>query len=181
MSALLRLLLFLLLAIALPAALLAATPAAAEAALRADGAPGLIAAVNAERARHGLAALAPEPRLACAAVVHSEAMAAERFVEHEGGRDGGLAQRLARAGYSYTLAEENVAAGMAAPEEAVAEWMASPGHRRNLLDPAVVEAGAGHAFAPQDGQGFGHYWTLILAAPLRANAAPEPGASCERE
>lgn len=159
-------------------ALLGAGSGSARAA--ADEGALLLDAVNALRASRGLSALLPDPRLACAARVHAQAMAREGFFDHDGGSDGGLMERLARAGYGYALAAENLAAGLPAPDEVVAEWLASPGHRDNLLEPAARQAGVGHATA--SGATFTDYWTLILAQPLAGAEAPVPAEGfCTRD
>jgi uncharacterized protein YkwD len=52
---------------------------------------------------------------------------------------------LAEAGYRYSDAGENLAAGQRTDEEVVRAWMESQGHRANLLNRAFVETGIGIA------------------------------------
>ena len=63
---------------------------------------------------------------------------------------------------------ENLAAGMARAEAVVKAWMASPGHRRNLLLPDIVEVGAGYVLRENDGgqHRYRHYWTMTFGARL---------------
>lgn len=42
-----------------------------------------------------------------------------------------------------TTAAENLSRATAAPPEVLSAWMGSPGHRSNLLDPALTELGVG--------------------------------------
>jgi uncharacterized protein YkwD len=148
-------------AILLLAALLAIAPAAAGA--KGDPESALLAEVNAARAARGLRALAPQRVLARVARAHSAAMAKGGFFDHLAPDGTDAAARVAAAGYAFAVVGENIAAGMADPKSAVTSWLASPGHRRNLLDPRAMEAGAGYAPAP-DGR-YRHYWTILVAAP----------------
>ena len=59
-------------------------------------------------------------------------------------------------------------AGYSTPEEVVAGWMASAGHRENLLDPGLQEIGVGYYFLPNDtgNVNFNHYWTQAFGSQL---------------
>ena len=61
---------------------------------------------------------------------------------------------------SYRRVAENIAAGLATPEETVDQWMNSPGHRANILDPELRELGVGYCYA--DGSAYGHYWVQLF-------------------
>lgn len=100
--------------------------------------------------------------LRCAARVHSLDMASRGFFDHVNpeGEDPGI--RIARAGYSYFTAGENIAAGQPSPEEAVAGWLDSPGHCVNILSPDFAEIGVGYVLAP--GSVYPHYWTQTFGA-----------------
>ena len=50
--------------------------------------------------------------------------------------------------YPWQVAAENIATGYLTPRAAVAAWMASPDHCRNLLDPSVRDVGTGERPAP---------------------------------
>ncbi|MBC7804408.1 MAG: CAP domain-containing protein [Candidatus Parcubacteria bacterium] len=96
-------------------------------------------------------------KLAEAARQHSEDMARHDYFNHRG-RDGdGPAERVARAGYRYRIVAENIAAGQVRPEDAVAEWIKSPGHCANLMHPLVTEMGS--AYAVDRASAMGVYWT----------------------
>ena len=101
--------------------------------------------------------------LAQTALAHSEDMAQHDYFEHRG-RDGSdAAQRAARRGYRWKSIGENIAAGQGDPAQAVAGWIASPGHCANLMDPAYTEMGAGYAVAPASRGKI--YWTQVFGAP----------------
>ncbi len=126
----------------------------------------LIHHVNKVRLAHGLKPLAPEARLSAAAQIHSRVMAAHDCFAHRCPQDGAMTDRLARAGYRYRVAAENIAAGLADPAAVVAGWMNSPGHRKNILMAEAREVGAGYHLLEQDGgkHRYRHYWTMTFGA-----------------
>lgn len=69
-------------------------------------------------------------------------------------------------GYSYSTVAENIAAGSRTPSQVFQQWMNSPGHRANMLNPDVSEVGVGFVLnAPRTS--YSHYWVLVLAKPNR--------------
>jgi uncharacterized protein YkwD len=56
-----------------------------------------------------------------------------------------LVDRARRVGYVYGRIAENVALGYPSAEAVVEGWMASKGHRENILDDGVMETGIGIA------------------------------------
>ena len=97
--------------------------------------------VNRERAAHGESALAPNGALERAAQSHTESMAFGNYFEHVGPGGDTPVSRLRAAGYltgsgGFEVGE-NIAWGtlwLGTPRAIVAAWMASPGHRANILD-----------------------------------------------
>jgi uncharacterized protein YkwD len=57
---------------------------------------------------------------------------------------------------------ENVAQGQDSPQEVVAGWMASPGHRLKIMDPLYTHMGVGFYYDPSADQ-FGTYWGQLFA------------------
>jgi uncharacterized protein YkwD len=110
--------------------------------------------INRERALRGERPLRPNARLRRAAQAHTDSMAFGDYFEHVGGGGPGGGTPLARmrgAGYisssrvGYEVGE-NIAwgtRGLATPRAIVAAWMASPGHRANILDRHYRETGIG--------------------------------------
>lgn len=96
--------------------------------------------INAERAKVGLGALRYSGQLDAAAEGHDLMQAATGTMAHEGLGDADPGSRIRAQGFSSAWGE-NVATGQTSPEQVVAEWMASPGHRRNILDPAFTQLG----------------------------------------
>lgn len=129
---------------------------------------------NQERAAAGLPPLASDPALMTAAQGHSQDMADHDFVSHTGSDGSTHYQRIARAGYSPLYASaENIAAGYASPASVVAAWMASPGHRANILSPLYTHIGVGYVYEADDTFGpYYHYWTQNMAAHQPPTATP---------
>ncbi|MCF2525910.1 CAP domain-containing protein [Yinghuangia soli] len=121
----------------------------------------VIALTNAERARHGMGALAYEPRLTQAAQVHSDDMAARDYFDHTGLDGRQPADRVTASGYVYSRCAENIAAGQPTPAEVVTGWMNSPGHRANILTPELTQIGIGIAY----GGSYRIYWTQVFGTP----------------
>jgi uncharacterized protein YkwD len=107
--------------------------------------------INRERTARGERPLHANRRLQRAAQAHSRSMAFDDYFEHVGPGDVTPLARLRAAGYissSHVGFEvgENIAWGtlsLASPRAIVAAWMASPGHRANILDPRYRETGIG--------------------------------------
>ena len=113
--------------------------------------------VNANRARNGLRALQADGDLRQAARRHSRNMVRRGFFSHVTPRGANLGDRLRRSGYLRANhaghAGEALAWGSgtsATPAAIVAEWIASPSHRRIMLGRDFREVGVGVAAgAPQ--------------------------------
>lgn len=124
---------------------------------------------NAERARQGVEPLGSERRLERVAGDHSSEMAALDYFSHESPTPGHRTpfDRLRRAGVAYTHAGENIAyyqgySSRNLAPRVVADWMNSPGHRANILDPHYECIGVGVAT-----EGDRIYVTQVFAALRR--------------
>jgi stress response protein SCP2 len=124
-------------------------------------ADAVVAATNLERRRHGLATLAVDARLGAAAQLHSVDMVRRGFFSHQNPDGEQVSDRAAAVGYPYRKVAENIAAGQRDAAEVVAGWMASPGHRRNILDGELTQIGVGHAL----GGSYGVTWTQVFGTP----------------
>ena len=105
------------------------------------------------------AALAMNSKLRTAARGHSQDMAANNYFSHTSLDGRTFDQRIRNAGYTGSgPLGENIAAGQTSPSSVVSGWMGSPGHCRNIMDPAFRAIGVGYAY---DGSAtYRHYWTL---------------------
>lgn len=127
--------------------------------------------VNVERTSRGLHPLALEGRLNTAARAHSEHQAQVGTIFHVSPDGTTPGQRITAAGYAFSAWAENVAAGHSSPEAVVAAWMRSPGHCKNLLNPAYVHLGIGYVNTTS---GYRHWWTQKFARP---STTPAPAGS----
>ena len=106
----------------------------------------IVRAINRQRARHGLAAVKSNRRLARAADLHSSDMLDGDYFAHES-RDGSPFHVRVRRYVSYRALGENLAmvgrCGKRSARRIVRMWMESPGHRAILLDSAYRRVGIG--------------------------------------
>jgi uncharacterized protein YkwD len=100
----------------------------------------LFDSANRERAARGLAPLKWSASLAGAARQHALRMAAQNTLSHQLPGEPGMAERASQAGARFSSLAENVAEGPS-PESIHKEWMNSPPHRANLLDPQLDSLG----------------------------------------
>jgi hypothetical protein len=108
---------------------------------------------NAARAAAGSPPLAPAAALALAARHHALDMATQGYLGHEAPAEPVRtpALRVAAAGGLVAAVGENLYEGPGRGDVAAAAvegWLASPGHRRNLLDPGFTHVGFGSAIRP---------------------------------
>jgi hypothetical protein len=97
---------------------------------------------NRDREAHGLDKLQWNESLAAAAQAHSQRMAEESELSHQYAGEGNVGQRAARAGAHFRAIAENIATGFS-DEQVEQEWMHSPPHRANILDPKLNAIGVG--------------------------------------
>ncbi len=119
--------------------------------------------VNGERQRAGLRPLTEDAPLGRVAMDYSETMARRGFYGHKDPEGRDVSDRLRAIGYPALISAENIARGQPSPADVVAGWMASPGHRANILSPELRLIGAGYAFT--DTPPYQHYWTHVFATP----------------
>ncbi|MFG3660497.1 CAP domain-containing protein [Streptomyces sp. NPDC047706] len=112
----------------------------------------VVTLVNSERSKAGCSAVKLNAKLTKAAQDHSADMAAHRNMSHTGSDGSDPGQRITTAGYNWRTYGENVAYGYSSPEQVMAGWMSSPGHKKNILNCAFKEIGVGLAQP-------GNYWT----------------------
>lgn len=129
----------------------------------------LLALANAERAKLKLPPLKLHSQLTDAAHWMAQDMADHDYFDHTDRKGRSIDPRLPDFGYqNYETLSENIAAGYPTPDKVVEDWMRSPGHRENLLDPNVREAGVGYAINTDSK--FKHYWVLDFGS--RFDACP---------
>jgi uncharacterized protein YkwD len=105
--------------------------------------------------------LTMNPSLRCASRNHSKDMAVNNFFSHTNLQGQSPFQRMQLAGYSYSAAGENIAAGNSTAAATMQQWMNSDGHCANIMNPNFTELGVGY----YPGGGYGHYWTQKFGRP----------------
>ncbi len=108
-------------------------------------------------------ALTLDSRLRCAARKHSKDMGTNNFFSHTGSNGSTPWQRITSAGYTYTRAAENIAAGHATAASVVNGWMASTGHCTNIMNPLLKQLGVGYFYGSTST--YKHYWTQDFGTP----------------
>jgi uncharacterized protein YkwD len=102
----------------------------------------LYEAVNQERKAYRLGALKWDEGLAIAARGHAREMAKRQLVEHNFPGEPSLPSRATKAGARFISISENVVQAATA-KVAHSEFMHSPNHKGNVLDPDVDSIGIG--------------------------------------
>jgi len=111
----------------------------------------LFRVLNADRAARGQAALRLSPRLSGLARDHSSEMARREVLAHESADGKSFSGRLVDAAVLFASNGENVArSGTYAAKLIHESFMASPGHRENILNPLFDEVGIGIAAGPEN-------------------------------
>lgn len=111
---------------------------------------------NVERSRVGAPALSLNPQLMAAAQAHTDLMVKYNQMSHQLPGEPSLGNRISQTGYRWLAVSENIAQGQHTPEQVVASWMNSPGHRVNLLDSKYQQLGVGFA---------NNFWTQVFGKP----------------
>jgi uncharacterized protein YkwD len=130
----------------------------------------LVGVINAVRRSHGLRALVVSQRLTAAANAHARVLAATGRFAHEWSDGRPFQTWILRyypvAAYARWSAGENLvwSAQPLAAGAALDEWLASPPHRRNLLDPAWRQVGVGVAGVPHASGVYGGFDVDVGAA-----------------
>ena len=116
---------------------------------------------NAERAQAGCAPLNISPQLTRAAQGHSEDMALNDYFSHTSLDGRTFVERIEATGYPYWPGGENIAAGYRTPEDVMAGWMSSDGHKANILNCGYEDIGVGYYYLADDTGNVNYhtYWT----------------------
>ncbi|MCI0688112.1 MAG: CAP domain-containing protein [Sporichthyaceae bacterium] len=118
----------------------------------------VIKLTNAERKKEGCtSSLRTDSRLRTAARKHSADMARRDYFSHESPDGTSPWDRAEAAGYTNPSAE-NIAHGYPTAKSVVAAWMASSGHRKNILNCDSKAVGVG-VYLGGDG---GPFWTQMF-------------------
>lgn len=102
-------------------------------------------------------------KLAHAALAHSRDMALHNYFSHKAQDGSQVDVRARRTGYRWSMIGENIAAGQGSAEEAMAGWLASPGHCSIIMNSGFTEMGAAYAVNGSSDKSI--YWTQVFGTP----------------
>ena len=159
--------------ISTPSPLRAARSAVSSAPSSALTRSGIIANTNIQRSKNGgLPALSENAALDNIAKSRLRDMFQKQYFAHVA-PDGGSAETLAKtAGYDYLSLGENLALGTFAGDKGVVDaWMASPGHRANILNSHYTEIGVAAGEGTFEGE---NAWIAVQVFGKPASACPSP-------
>jgi len=126
-----------------------------------------IARTNLYRQQNGCPALHENAKLDQAAFGHSQDMAINHYFDHNSPSGVTPWDRIHAAGYTFSEAAENIAAGYATPEATIDaffnEQPPNDGHRRNILNCSLQDVGIGYYYLASSP--YQSYWTQDFATP----------------
>jgi uncharacterized protein YkwD len=134
----------------------------------------VVAETNFQRQENGLPALTENTKLEKAAAIKANDMFENQYFEHvspSGTDPGKLVQNY---GYNYIIAGENLILGnFSGEKEVIDDWMASPGHRANILNNRYTEIGVAVVKGTYKGQ---EVWIGVqeFGLPLSSCEEPDP-------
>ena len=138
----------------------------------------LIDLANSDRQKNNLGGLAPNSLLEQAALLKAQDMAAKGYFAHTSPDGAKPWAWLDKVGYSYLTAGENLAINFSDSADIENAWMASPGHRANILNNNFTEIGIAAAEGTYKGkeatfvvQFFGRPEVAAAAGRVEAEAA----------
>lgn len=127
--------------------------------------------VNQARQAAGVDPVTLNQTLAGEAAEYACEMVHYKFFGHVNAADGAtLTDRATAAGYDYWIIGENLAAGQQSPARVMADWLDSPCHRENIMNPAFTELGVGVRIGGE----YGFYWVQEFGRPFSVEAYDGP-------
>jgi uncharacterized protein YkwD len=94
-------------------------------------------------------------------------MACNDYFSHTGSDGSNVGDRVLAEGYRWSWVGENIFAtstsSSAAAQQAFDAWMASSGHRANILSSDFTEIGIGYVYSADSA--YGSYFTAVFARP----------------
>jgi uncharacterized YkwD family protein/spore coat assembly protein SafA len=122
----------------------------------------VIRLVNVQRANSGLQQLKTNWELSRVARYKSADMANKGYFSHNSPTYGTPFRMMESFGLRFSAAGENIAYGQSTPAVVMRDWMNSPGHRSNILNPTYTQIGVGLA---KNSKGV-CYWTQMFIKPM---------------
>ncbi|HEY1037180.1 MAG TPA: CAP domain-containing protein [Candidatus Paceibacterota bacterium] len=133
---------------------------------------GIISATNAERTKAKLGFLALDSGLTKSAELKLQDMFKNQYFQHVSPSGESVSDLAKKAGYEFIVVGENLALGIfAGDQQVVAAWMASPGHKKNILDVRYRDIGVAVGQGVYQGR---KQWLVVqqFGKPLDACSSP---------
>ncbi len=131
---------------------------------------GIILETNKQRALQGLPPLVENTKLDKSGLVKVNDMFDYQYFEHISPTGVGVADLATDVGYEYIIIGENLALGGFKDDQAVVDaWMASPGHRANILNDRYTEIGVSVGRGIFEGR---EVWLAVQHFGLPKSACP---------
>jgi uncharacterized protein YkwD len=134
---------------------------------------------NRYREQNNLKALQRNSMLDTAAIIKVYDMFNHQYFEHVSPTGKSPADLISGVGYEYLWEGENLALGIFSNEKDLVDaWMASPGHRANILNSHFEEIGVGVGEGEYEGK---HVWLAVQEFGKPSSSCPAPKASVKAE
>jgi uncharacterized protein YkwD len=136
---------------------------------------GVFFGTNIERGMQSLPILKRNSVLDRSAEVKLNDMFSNQYFEHVSPNGSGVSDVVGTVGYKFLIIGENLALGnFAGDAKVVAAWMASPGHRENILDKRYTEIGVAVGYGMYKGR---MQWLAVqhFARPMSSCPSPNAG------
>lgn len=134
---------------------------------------GIVSSTNRERAKAKLPSLSLNPRLSEAAEAKLQDMFKNQYFQHVSPTGQSVSDVARKSGYDYIVVGENLALGIfAGDDQVIAAWMASPGHKRNILDTRYQDIGIAVGRGMYQGR---EQWLIVqhFGKPLSSCTSPD--------
>ncbi len=141
-------------------------------------ASGIISDTNSERRKVNLPNLSRNEKLTSSAEAKLQDMFQNQYFAHVSPSGENVSNVVNRAGYDYIVVGENLALGLF-PSDAsvVAAWMASPGHKKNILDSRYKEIGIAVGSGVYQGR---KQWLIVQHFGKPLSSCPSPSTSLKK-
>lgn len=136
---------------------------------------GVFFGTNEERLRQSLPSLRRNSVLDKSAEVKLNDMFTNQYFEHVSPNGSSVSDVVNAVGYKFLIIGENLALGnFAGDTKVVSAWMASPGHRENILDKRYTEIGIAVGYGMYKGR---MQWLAVqhFARPISSCPSPNAG------
>lgn len=114
--------------------------------------------VNQERAKVGVSPLTLDQQLSNAANVRAEEIT--EYFSHSRPDGSSFSSVLDELSINYYCCGENIAVGCPTAEFTVQQWIKSPGHYGNIIDPNYTKLGVGYYYNANSA--YGHHWVQLF-------------------